>query len=62
MACPKCGTERVMHVSIRLRCPEEYRSLLSKSVVRKKECQITAAFWDGATLTCPKCGCRERGL
>ncbi len=62
MPCPKCGTERTMHVSIRLRCPEKYRSLISKSAIRKKEFKITAAFWDGATLTCPNCGDREKGV
>jgi hypothetical protein len=60
--CPKCNGEMELNVSIRIRLPGRYAHLISKGVIRKKECQITAAFWEEATLTCYKCKYREKGI
>ncbi len=62
MSCPNCGEERKMYVSVRLRMPEKYRMAISKKAIIEKECQITAAFWEEATLVCRRCHTREKGL
>jgi hypothetical protein len=62
MDCPKCGKEMEMNVSLRFRMPARYANAVSKKVLRKKEVVITAALWDGATVTCYDCGYREKGI
>lgn len=62
MDCPKCGEEMVMTVSIDIRLPSSYANLLSKKVIRKKECQLVCANWDKARVTCYPCGVREIGV
>jgi hypothetical protein len=59
--CPKCKKEMSMLVKIELRLPSLYANKLSKAVIAKKECKITAAMWSEAKLTCYDCGVRETG-
>jgi hypothetical protein len=59
---PKCGKEMVMRVSIDIVLPSRYSNLISKQVIRKKECKITSANWSKASATCFDCGVREVGL
>lgn len=61
MNCLKCKKEMKLYVSIRIRCPARYTNLISKKVIRKKECQIIAADWDNAVYICHECGYRDRG-
>jgi len=60
--CPKCNKEMEMHVSVRLRLPGRYLLRITKGVLKKKECRITAAFWEEGTLTCYDCGYRQKGI
>ena len=62
MDCPKCGVEMVMTVSIDIRLPSKYANLISKEVIRKKECQLICANWQKAYAVCYKCGVKEVGL
>ena len=62
MNCPKCKKEMELYVSIKLRLPARYTNLISKSVIRKKECVITAADWSNAYHVCYECGYIDRGL
>lgn len=62
MICPKCGKEMVMRVSVDLVLPSRYANLISKKVIRRKECKITSANWPKATATCYECRYREVGL
>jgi len=62
MKCPKCGDEMEMRVSIELVLPSRYVNMISKEVIKKKECKIVAAFWEKAKATCHKCKYREVGL
>lgn len=62
MKCPKCHKEMMMRVSIDIVLPSKYANLISKTVIRSKECQITSANWSKATATCYDCNYRETGL
>ena len=62
MNCPKCGKEMTMRVSIDLVLPSRHANLLSKQVIRSKECKITSANWAKATASCYTCRYREVGL
>jgi hypothetical protein len=62
MNCPNCKKEMVMTVSIEIRLPSRYANLISKKVIRKKDCELVSADWSNAKATCYKCGIRERGL
>ena len=62
MDCPKCGEEMEMTVSVELRLPSRYANLISKEVIRKKDCQLVCANWPKARATCYPCGVREVGL
>ena len=62
MKCPKCDTEMEMRVEITLALPSKYANLISKEVIKKKECQLIAANWDKARAICYKCNYREIGL
>ena len=58
MKCPRCQEELEMTVKIEIRLPSFYEGQLSKRVINKKECQITAAFWDEARYYCQHCNKR----
>lgn len=62
MKCPNCDTDMDMRVEVTLALPSKYASLLSKKVIKKKECQLVAANWDKARAICPKCNYREVGV
>ena len=62
MDCPKCGKEMEMVVSIEIRLPSRYANLISKQVIRKKECEIVCADWGRARAYCFPCMYREVGL
>jgi hypothetical protein len=62
MNCPKCGTEMELTVKVELRLPSGYAHLISKDVIRKKECQLISADWGRAKATCYPCGVLERGF
>jgi hypothetical protein len=55
--CPKCGEEMQLTVLVEITIPARYLRLLSKEVIRKKECQLTAAMWDDAKIFCPNENC-----
>ena len=58
MECPKCGKEMELTVNIEIRLPSRYLHLLSKKVIRKKECTITSADWGRSVIRCHDCGIR----
>lgn len=62
MKCPKCKEDMEMRVEITLSLPAKYANLISKEVIKKKECQLVAANWDKARAICPSCYYREVGL
>lgn len=62
MNCPKCGKEMTMRVSIDIVLPARYVNLITKKVIRKKECRISSANWTKATASCYPCRYREKGL
>jgi hypothetical protein len=62
MKCPACGEVMEMRVEVTLKLPANYVNLISKEVIKKKECQLVAANWEKARATCYGCGYREVGL
>ena len=62
MHCPKCNKEMTLRVSIELTLPARFTNLISKTVIRRKDCAIKSANWKNATVTCYDCGYQDRGL
>ena len=51
-----------MLVELTLSLPSKYANLISKEVIKKKECKLIAAHWNKARLVCYKCNYREIGV
>jgi hypothetical protein len=62
MNCPKCSEEMEMTVRVEIRLPSKYANLISKEVIKKKECKLVCADWPNAVANCYACGIREKGL
>ena len=60
MKCPDCKEVMEITVKVEIRMPSTYECRLSKRVINKKECQITAAFWNDAKYYCQHCNKRYR--
>jgi hypothetical protein len=62
MKCPKCGSTMEMWVSVRLNLPADYLYVISKRVIAKKECKITAADWEKCRVYCKQCKYTNKGM